>query len=63
MKLNRLDERITQAIADLEAQNTTDDSPPPPRLPTALEAAQALAQRVRTAREGMEPGASGNCRC
>jgi len=59
-KLDRLDARIERALADLEAQNATDDAPPPPRLPKALEDAQALAKRVRAAREGMEPDASVN---
>ena len=54
-RLEKLDVRIEQALADLEAQNSTDDAPPPPRLPPALEDAQALAARVRAARDGADP--------
>ncbi len=49
-------------MVDLAERATVDEVPAGYRM-TELEAAQALAQRVRTAREGMEPGASGNCRC
>jgi transposase len=59
-KLERLYERIAQAIADLEAQNATDAGSPPPRLPPELEDAQALAERVRHARETTEPDRSIN---
>jgi len=47
--LERLLERTEQAIADLEAQNATDDAPPPPRLPKDLASTKALAERIRTA--------------
>jgi transposase len=55
--LDRLYERLEQAIADLEAQNATDDAVPPPRLPKQLASTQALAERVRQAREELEPDA------
>jgi transposase len=54
--LDRLLERTARAIADLEAQNSTDADPPPPRLPRALASAQALRERVQQARAGLAPG-------
>jgi transposase len=44
--LARLLARTDEAIADLEAQNVTDETPVAPRLPGALTQAQALRDRV-----------------
>jgi transposase len=41
--------RVHTAIADLEAQNTGGDDPPPARLPAALARAEALRERVAEA--------------
>ena len=54
--LDRLLDRTERAIAELEAQNRTDETPPPPRLPEELADAQALRARLQEAREGLEPG-------
>lgn len=54
--LGRLLERVEQSIADLEAQNSTDEVPPPPRLPEELADAQALRERIQEVREGLAPG-------
>jgi hypothetical protein len=54
--LDRLLERTERAIAELEAQNRTDDAPPPPRLPQELADAQALRERIAALRAGLEPG-------
>ena len=48
-RLQRLLERTETAIADLEAQNTDDGPPAPPRLPEQLRHAQALRARVHEA--------------
>jgi len=53
--LDRLIERCEQAIADLEAQNTTGGEEAPPRLPQELATQEALLQRVREARAQIEP--------
>jgi hypothetical protein len=47
--LHRLLERADSAIAELEAQNETDNTPVPPRLPAELQQAEALRQQVRDA--------------
>jgi transposase len=47
--LGRLLARTDEAIADLEAQNATDETPVAPRLPRSLTQAQALRDRVRQA--------------
>jgi transposase len=54
--LDRLLDRTEQAIADLEAQNSTDDTPPPPGLPAELATAHALRERIQQVRRGLEPG-------
>ena len=54
--LDRLLERTAKAIAELEAQNSTDDDPPPPRLPQELADARALRERIHEVRAGLEPG-------
>jgi transposase len=54
--LDRLIERLDQAIADLEAQNTTAGDAAPPRLPEELASAEALAERVRQAKAALAPG-------
>ena len=55
--LQRLLDRVEAAIADLEAQNVTDDDSTPPRLPEELGHAQVLRERVRDAMERLaEPG-------
>jgi transposase len=53
--LDRLLERTARAIADLEAQNSTDDAPPPPRLPQELATARALRERIQEERERLAP--------
>ena len=47
--LARLLARTDEAIAELEAQNVTDETPVAPRLPQALAQAQALRDRVQQA--------------
>jgi transposase len=54
--LHRLLERTDRAIADLEAQNSSDDAPPPPRLPEELADAHALRERIRELRASLAPG-------
>lgn len=54
--LERLLERTERAIAELEAQNRTDEAPPPPRLPQDLADAQALRERLQAARAELDPG-------
>lgn len=49
--LARLLERTEAALADLEAQNTGGEEPPPPRLPRELERVTVLRARVRQALE------------
>ena len=48
-KLERLLARTEEAIGDLEAQNQGGDDPPPPRLPTELQQAQVLRERIQHA--------------
>jgi transposase len=48
-RLKKLLERTEAAITDLEAQNETEDDPPPPRLPDVLAEKQALQQQVTAA--------------
>ena len=48
-KLERLLARTEEAIGDLEAQNEGGDDPPPPRLPTELQQAQVLRERIQHA--------------
>ncbi len=45
--LQRLLDRTEAAIAELEAQNETDDTPSPPRLPDELQHFQVLRDKVR----------------
>ena len=45
-KLERLLARTEETIGDLEAQNEGGDDPPPPRLPTELQKAQVLRERI-----------------
>jgi transposase len=52
--LDRLIERLEQAIADLEAQNATAGEDAPPRLPEELATKEALLRRVRQAKEALE---------
>ena len=47
--LQRLLDRTEVAIAELEAQNETDDTPSPPRLPSELQHFQTLREKVRAA--------------
>ena len=47
--LQRLLARTETAIEDLEAQNEGGDDPPPPRLPTELQRAQTLRERIQHA--------------
>jgi transposase len=54
--LERLIERTERAIADLEAQNATGGEGVPPRLPQELASKEALLERVREAKERLEPG-------
>jgi transposase len=54
--LDRLYERCEQAIAELEAQNATDEVPPPPRLPPELADARALRERIQQARADLAAG-------
>lgn len=54
--LERLLARTDQAISDLEAQNHTDDDPPPPRLPDDLADARALRARIRAAHAALGAG-------
>ena len=54
--LDRLLERTERAISELEAQNRTDDAPPPPRLPEELADARALRERMQQVRAGLLPG-------
>lgn len=49
--LARLLERTEAAVADLEAQNSGGEDPPPPRLPAALTRAMGLRARVQRALE------------
>ncbi len=51
--LDRLIERVEQAIADLEAQNTTGGEDAPPRLPQEVATKEKLLQRIRQAREDL----------
>jgi hypothetical protein len=54
--LDRLLERTDRAIAELEAQNSTDEAPPPPALPQELTDAHTLRERLQQARATLEPG-------
>jgi len=47
--LQRLLDRTEAAITELEAQNETDDTPSPPRLPDELQHFQVLREKVRRA--------------
>jgi len=47
-------ERTASAIADLEAQNTGGDDPPPPRLPKRLAERPALQEQVQAALERVQ---------
>jgi transposase len=54
--LDHLIDRLEQAIADLEAQNTTGGEGAPPRLPQELASKEALLERVRQAKAELAPG-------
>jgi transposase len=55
-QLERLLTRTNEAIAELEAQNSGEDEPPPPTLPAELARQQALSERVRDALEAVRAG-------
>lgn len=46
--LERLLARVQDAIEEIEAQNEGGDDPPPPRLPSELQQAHALRERIQT---------------
>jgi transposase len=54
--LTKLYERVEAAIADLEAQNGSDETPAPPRLPPDLQSAQRLRERIAAAQAAQVPG-------
>lgn len=54
--LDRLIERLEQAITDLEAQNVTGGDDAPPRLPQELASKEALLERVRQAKTDLAEG-------
>lgn len=56
--LERLLEKTDAAIADLEAQNTAGEDPPPARLPEELTHAQTLREQVQAALRRLDAGES-----
>lgn len=54
--MERVIERLEQAIADLEAQNRTGGEDAPPRLPKELASKTALLERVRQVTQELQPG-------
>ena len=46
--------RVQDAIEEIEAQNEGGDDPPPPRLPSELQQAHALRERIQTTMQRLD---------